>query len=154
MRPTTVAPVSGGAVLDQNFADNRVEAMRAMGAKNVDPPLARSPFLKNINTGLVLPWSDGLAEQRDIMVNCDAFGNTDPAYWASAVNPEAYSKGEHDELMRQALGAIHGYQQHEAISPGVEMNQPAVFPEGAKPMDEYFAEANAAALDNMENLLE
>lgn len=154
MQPTTVSPIPTEQVLDQNFALNRVEAMRAMGAKNVDPPLARSPYLKNINTGLVLPWSQGLAEQRDIMVNCDASGNTDPAAWASSVNPVGYSPEEQDALMQQAMTAIAGRRQHEVLMPKQEMNAPVVFPHGARPMDEYMAEANAAIVDDLDAMLE
>ena len=36
IQPTPVAPVAQTIPLDENFAANRVEAMRAMGAKNVD----------------------------------------------------------------------------------------------------------------------
>lgn len=154
MQPTTVAPIDSGAVLDQNFAENRVAAMRAMGATNVDPPLARSAYLKNTKTGLVLPWSPGLAEQRDIMVNCDAHGNTDPAAWAVTVNPAEYTPGEHDALMQQAMTAITGHRQHEIPMPSQEMNAPVVFPQGAKPLDEYMAEANASIVSELEFMLE
>lgn len=154
MRPTTVSPLPSGQVLDQNFALNRVDAMRAMGAKNVDPPLARSAFLKNINTGLILPWSPGLAEQRDIMVNCDASGNTDPSAWEAGVNPVEYSPTEQDALMQQAMTAIAGRREHEIPMPTREMNQPVVFPYGAKPLDEYMAETNAAVVDNLDAMLE
>lgn len=154
MQPTTVAPVPGAVVLDQNFAMNRVESMRAMGATNVDPPLARSAYLKNIKTGLVLPWTPGLAEQRDIMVNCDVNGNTDPAAWVSGVNHEAYSPEEQAELMQQAMTAISGHSQYEIPMPSTEMNQPVVFPHDAKPLDEYMAEQNAAVVDKLATLLE
>lgn len=154
MQPTTVSPIPAEQVLDQNFALNRVEAMRAMGAKNVDPPLARSAYLKNIKTGLVLPWSQGLAEQRDIMVNCDVNGNTDPTAWVSSVNPVGYTSAEQDALMQQAMTAIAGRRQYEIPMPTQEMNQPVVFPHGARPMDEYMAEANAAIVDNLDAMLE
>lgn len=154
MQPTTVSPLPSGQVLDQNFALNRVDAMRAMGAKNVDPPLARSPFLKNINTGLILPWSPGLAEQRDIMVNCDASGNTDPSAWECAVNHVEYSAAEQDALMQRAMTAIAGRREFEIPMPAQEMNPPVVFPHGAKPLDEYMAETNAVVVDNLDAMLE
>lgn len=154
MQPTTVAPISGNVVLDQNFAANRIESMRAMGAKNVDPPLARSAYLKNVKTGLVLPWSQGLAEQRDIMVNCDVNGNTDPAVWMSTVNHAEYTKEEQDALMQRAMTAISGHNQHEIPMSSAEMNQPVVFPNGARPLDEYMAEANAAMVNGLDAMLE
>lgn len=154
MQPTTVAPLSGGVVLDQNFAENRVEAMRAMGATNVEPPLVRSAYLKNTKTGLVLPWTPGLAEQRDIMVNCDVNGNTDPAAWMPNVNPVEYNPAEQDALMQKAMTAISGYNQHEVPLPSAEMNQPVVFPNGARPLDEYMAESNAAVVDRLDAMLE
>lgn len=153
MQPTTVSPVPAGQVLDQEFEANRVAAMRAMGAKNVDPPLARSAYLKNTKTGLVLPWSQGLAEQRDIMVNCDAQGNTDPAAWSPTINPASYTPAEQDALMQRAMSAIAGYRQHEVPVPSQEMNQPVVFPHDAKPLEEYFAEENAAVVDNLDAAL-
>lgn len=154
MQPTTVAPISGGVVLDQNFAENRIESMRAMGATNVDPPLARSSFLKNTRTGLVLPWSQGLAEQRDIMVNCDVNGNTDPAAWASSVNPVDYDPDEQNALMQQAMTAISGRNQYEIPMPSAVMNQPVVFPNNAKSLEEHFAEANAAIVNSLDAMLE
>lgn len=153
MQPTTVAPIASEVVLDQNFALNRVEAMRAMGAKNVDPPLARSAYLKNIHTGLILPWSPGLAEQRDIMVNCDANGNTDAAAWANTVNPVEYNAQEQDVLMQRAMTAIAGYQQHEIPMPSQEMNPPVVFPMDAKPLDEFMAEKNAQVINILDAAL-
>lgn len=153
MQPTTVAPLSSGVVLDQNFAENRVEAMRAMGATNVDPPLPRSAYLKNTKTGLVLPWSLALAEQRDIMVNCDMYGNTDPAAWSQTVNPVAYDPSEQETLMQQAMSAIQGYRQHELPLPDATMNTPVVFPNDAKPLDEFMSDANAAIVNNLDAML-
>lgn len=154
MQPTTVAPISGGIVLDQNFAANRIESMRAMGAKNVDPPLARSAYLKNTKTGLVLPWSQGLAEQRDIMVNCDINGNTAPEAWMGSVNPVEYDAAEQAALMQQAMTAISGRNQHEIPMPSAEMNQPVVFPGNARPLEEYFADANMAVVNSLDAMLE
>lgn len=154
MQPTTVAPASPGTVLDQNFAENRVAAMRQMGATNVDPPLARSAYLKNTRTGLVLPWTPGLAEQRDIMVNCDEYGNTDPATWGGTVNPVDYSESEQAELMQQAMTSIAGHRQHEIPMPEAEMNKPVEFPHGARPLEEFMAEANAVIVNELDAMLE
>lgn len=153
MQPTTVAPLSSNVVLDQNFAENRVEALRAMGATNADPPLVRSAYLKNIKTGLILPWTAGLAEQRDIMINCDVNGNTDPAAWMSSVNTVAYNQAEQDALMQQAMSSISGHWEYEIPMPAAAMNAPVVFPEGARPMDEFMAEANTAMINNLDDML-
>lgn len=154
MQPTTVSSVPPDAVLNQEFAENKIEAMRAMGARNVDPPLARSAYLKNAKTGLVLPWSLGLAEQRDIMVNCDEYGNTDPSAWMATVNPVAYDPAEQDALMQQAMTSISGYRKHEIPMPDSTMNKPVAFPHDAKPLDEFMPEANAAMVDSLGIMLE
>lgn len=65
--------------------DDMMGALESTGAMNSVPPLAHSSHLKNKKTGLVLPWNELAAEQRDIMVNCDAHGNTDPEAWAPTV---------------------------------------------------------------------
>lgn len=87
-----------GAIFDMN--DNeRIAYMKSMGAKNVDPPLVRSSHVKNIKTGIVFPWNEMLAEQRDIMVNCDANGNTDPAAWLPTVEVGDISDDERMDLL-------------------------------------------------------
>lgn len=154
MQPTPVAPVSSDAVLNQEFAAHRVEAMRSMGAKNMTPPLARSAFLKNIKTGLVLPWSEGLAEQRDIMVNCDADGNTEPEAWVDTVNPVAYDRKEQEALLQEAMSTVSGYRKHEILMPDSTMNAPVVFPHDSKPLDEFMAEKNAAIVAGLDAMLE
>lgn len=65
--------------------DERVAYMKALGARNVDPPLPRSSHLRNKKTGVVFPWNELLAEQYDVMECCDASGNTDPAAWQATV---------------------------------------------------------------------
>lgn len=154
MQPTPVRPAAASIVLDQDFAANAVEHMRAMGAQNVEPPLPRSAFLKNIKTGLILPWSEGLAEQRDLMVNCDAYGNTDPSAWANTVISAENSREQQLDMHAAALRAVEGYTPYEvpqATQP--EMNAPVVMPHGARHLDEYMAERNQELLGIMEAAL-
>lgn len=154
MQPTPVKPVAPSIVLDQDFAANAVAHMKALGAKNVDPPLSRSAYLKNIKTGLVLPWSAGLAEQRDIMVNCDANGNTDPSAWAHTVNPVMYTADERNALHEAALNAVKGYQQYETPpATPMEWNPPVEMPHGARHLDEFMAERNQELIDIYEAAL-
>ena len=125
-------PIGGGTVpntgaifdLDDNA---RIAYMKSLGAKNVDPPLIRSSHVKNTKTGLVLPWNEMLAEQRDIMVNCDANGNTDPAAWLPTVEVGEISEDERMELLHaRSLSVAQG----NAMSSGfrdpsvVDPNQP------------------------------
>lgn len=112
--------------------------------------LARSSHLKNNRTGMVFPWSELLAEQTDIMVNCDASGNTDPEAWGPTVNPVEYSEDEKDQLYWAArTSAIchvedmnAAYQQRKdgenPIPSGVNI------PMDAAPLDEYYAKLNAS----------
>lgn len=154
MQPTPVKPAPASIVLDQNFAAHAVEYMRAMGATNTEPPLPRSQFLKNIKTGLVLPWSAGLAEQRDIMVNCDAHGNTDPSAWASTVISSENSEIEQEALHDAAMQAVRGYTPH--VVPQAEMpppNAPVEMPHGAQHLDEFMAERNQELIGIMEAAL-
>lgn len=107
-------PVGGGAVPNNgaifDMDDNaRIAYMKSMGAKNVDPPLVRSSHVKNVKTGLVLPWNEMLAEQRDIMVNCDANGNTDPSAWLPTVEVGEISDDERMELLHaRSLNVAQG----------------------------------------------
>lgn len=154
MQPTPVRAAPAGVVLDQNFAENAVQYMRQMGAKNVDPPLPRSQFLKNTKTGLVLPWSVGLAEQRDIMVNCDAYGNTEPTAWASTVISSENSEQEQQSMHDAAMQAVRGYTPH--VVPRAEMpepNAPVEMPHGAQHLDEFMAERNQELVGLMEAAL-
>lgn len=61
--------------------EESIADLRAMGAKNTDPPLAPSPCLKVIKTGVIVPWVESMAERPDLCVNCDENGNEDPAAW-------------------------------------------------------------------------
>lgn len=117
----------------------RVSAMKAMGAKNVDPPLVRSSHLKNAKTGVIFPWNEMLAEQTEIMVNCDANGNTDPAAWLPTVSAEDISEDERMEMLHarslsvaQGAAMTRGY---EVPRPIPTQNQP-IFPEGVVAFDD------------------
>lgn len=108
-------PIAGGpvnnysAVLDMENENERIALMKSMGAKNVDPPLPRSSHLINKKTGLILPWNEMLAEQRDVMENCDANGNTDPAAWMPTVIDRELTDDERMETLHaQGLAVEHG----------------------------------------------
>lgn len=153
-QPTPVRQPATSIVLDESFAENRVENLRALGAQNTEPPLPRSAFLKNTKTGLILPWSLGLAEQRDIMVNCDAYGNTDPSAWMNTVNEQDYTPEEHAALMQAAYQAVQGHEVYtvpQAVAP--VMNEQPELPHGAKHLQEFMADRNAAMVDNLEAAL-
>lgn len=154
MQPTPVRPAAAGVVLDQDFAADAIARMRAMGAQNVDPPLPRSAYLKNIKTGVILPWSIGLAEQRDIMVNCDSEGNTDPSAWTNTVMPDNYNPDEQTTLYNAARLSMAGYTQHEIPQARMpEPNASVELPHGAQHMEEFFAERNQELLGIMDAAL-
>lgn len=155
--PTPVKSVDPATVLDADFAANKNEYMAAMGAKNIAPPLARSSHLKNVKTGLIFPWSPGMAEQRDLLVNCDASGNTDPAAWKATVNPEEYSEEERDAAIRMAYAQIRqsseagGFQQAPPLSTTTQQG----FPEGVQTLESLrLSGESEAAMSSLENALE
>lgn len=109
-QPQTVRQENPEVVLDEDFANNRVAKMRELGAKNAAPPLAPSTHLKNRVTGIIFPWTPALAEQRDILVNCDEFGNTDPSAWRGTMLTD-------DQVAAQSdLGKIAAYTGIAAVS--------------------------------------
>lgn len=157
LQPTPVSPVDPKIVLDENFANNRIAYMKSLGATNVDPPLPRSAFLKNIKTGVVLPWTPGLADQRDIMVNCDAEGNTDPVAWAASVDQRAYSPEEQQQLFDLAKAQlIKQVDKHRANMPQGSDAAPndTTLPYGAERMDVFLSRKSNESLDQMAQLLE
>lgn len=156
LQPTPVSPVDPAIVLDEDFANNRVAYMKALGATNVDAPLPRSAFLKNINTGMVLPWTPGLASMRDIMVNCDAEGNTDPTTWAASIDQREYSPEEQQQLLDIAKAQlIKQAAAHAVTMPGssAEPND-TTLPYGAERMDVFLTRKSNESLDQMAQLLE
>lgn len=164
VQPQPVTQADPTIVLDQNFASNAMEEMRKLGAKNVTPPLAPSTHLKNIKTGIIFPWTAALAEQRDILVNCDANGNTDPAVWKQTVRSEQELPDQSD-LMQQAYANLHKPQvqipQTESFmqAPPPQMNAPVQMPHGAQSLDKYLDSANIAqesvqALEQLNQIME
>ena len=96
------APRDAGAVLGMDESQ-RAAYLQSMGVKNAVPPLPWSPCLKNQKTGVILPWSAMLAEQRDVLVNCDEQGRTDPALWADRLPDLQEAPGDlMDEALREA----------------------------------------------------
>lgn len=63
----------------------RQSIMQQMGVANLQPPLPHSPCLKVIKTGVIHPWNELLAAQRDLVVCCDEQGNTDPSAWENKI---------------------------------------------------------------------
>lgn len=154
----TPAPVKAAEpemLLDAGFAANQFERMAEMGARNAAPPLPRSSHLKNVKTGLIFPWSPGMAEQRDLLVNCDASGNTDPAAWQATVNPVEYSEDERAEVMRQAYASLR--QRDAAFQQGgpVVAKPDGGFPDGVQTLNTVrVSQESEAALASLENILE
>lgn len=103
-RPTPVAQPDYSRILDAAAKGSLPEALQNAGAINADAPLPRSSHLKNIKTGIVFPYMERMAQMRDVMVNCDQFGNTDPAAWEPTVTEGVdYDPKEQAVLMQQAL---------------------------------------------------
>lgn len=142
--PQTIDGNSGGSVFSNEDEAARIAYMKAMGAVNVDPPLPRSSHLRNKKTGLVLPWNEMLAEQRDIMECCDASGNNDPRAWMPTVdNSEVDEDARQAEILRaQSLVLAQGKRQssgYEQPHTPVEA-QPMDMPYGAVPLDDLVLE--------------
>ena len=76
--------IDPNVILDMDD-ETRTRTLAQMGAANMLPPLPHSPCLKNKKTGIVLPWNELLAAQRDLVDCCDESGNTDPAAWEPRV---------------------------------------------------------------------
>lgn len=152
-QPTPVKAVEPEAILDAGFAAHPYERMTAMGAQNAAPPLPRSSHLKNVKTGLVFPWSPGMAEQRDLLVNCDASGNTDPAAWQATVNPVEYSEEERAEVMRQAYAQIG--KNAEAFQHSAPVPDQRGFPDDVQTLDKLrVSQESEVTLASLENALE
>lgn len=155
--PTPVNPVPPSIVLDQHFAEHQDAIMSELGAVNTGPALARSSHLKNIKTGRVFPWTEILAEQRDILVNCDANGNTDEASWRASMIPEG-TIVNNEALHGMALDAIRGkdFRQPMPATMQAKLNDPEqmVMPHGAVPYhkSEKLSPASEQALASLENL--
>ena len=112
------------------YSEVRAGFLEHLGVKNSTPPLAHSPCLKNKKTGIILPWTPMLAEQRDILECCDEQGKTDPAAWQDKVQED--SSEDERELMAAALNEAT-YRQNKIAHEGMnsfrstmkKMDQPA-----------------------------
>lgn len=129
------------ALFDSTSEDERIAHLRNMGATNVDPPLRRSSHLKAKRTGRVYPWSEILALQTTLMVNCDASGNTDPAAWEpTVVDADTVAEEQLALIRREESRALMRKeeaerQKRDALrAAGVPTDpmrpQPTVYPEG------------------------
>lgn len=58
-----------------------VAELRKLGVLNTDPALPVSPCVKAKPNGRIFPWDPVFAKRPEVFVNCDEFGNTDPAAW-------------------------------------------------------------------------
>lgn len=115
----------------------------AFAGANGREPLARSSHLINIKTGMIFPWDPLLAEQTDILRNCDATGNTDPAAWEPTVNPVAYSEEERDTAYWKARDRMFRHDVDAAVATyqqAPEGNTPIVadIPNDVVTLDDYY----------------
>lgn len=124
--------------------DEMMQELQRVGAMNSSPPLVRSSHLKNKDTGMVFAWNPLLAEQRDIMVNCDINGNTDPEAWEPTVDHREYSTDERDaaywaardSVVRQAMDMSGTYVQSLQESSIPQTNR---VPGDVQPLDQYYS---------------
>lgn len=131
-------------ILNMQHDDDMMRALESVGAMNAAPALRRSSHLKNKNTGVVLPWNPLLAEQRDIMVNCDAAGNTDPEAWEPSVIEAEYTDDERDmdywearnTVVQEAMRLHTTYRRdpHETSIPIATRK----VPDDVMPLEEYY----------------
>lgn len=118
-QPQPVRQENPEVILDEDFANNRVAKMRKMGATNAAPPLAPSTHLKNKVTGIIFPWTAALAEQRDILVNCDEFGNTDPAAWKNTMLTDEQVAEQSDLSKIAAYTGVSHISKEAPVTPAV-----------------------------------
>lgn len=143
-------------VLDQHFSENAMDEMRKLGAMNAAPPLAPSTHLKNRITGVILPWTPGLAEMRDILVNCDEYGNTDPAAWKKTARREE-DIPDRDELTQMAYAQLRQPEMPFLQREPPKLNEPVEFPAGAQTYDKFLdgqEDANSKALNDLSQAME
>ena len=138
-----IAQPTGSHLLDLP-PDERVAAAMQMGIRNAGPPLPHSSHLKVKLTGVVLPWNELLAEQKDLVMCCDAQGNTDPSAWRATISPDAPLTEEqlalvtaaHEAVVAQGNAIANEYRHEHAVD-----TTPHTFPEIAQPLDEYYLSA-------------
>lgn len=95
--------------------DDRTNKLKAMGALNAQrPPLPVSPCVKIIDTGEVLVWKQQLADRWDLCVNCDEYGNEDPAAWQGR-GPHVGNLGDTiaESVKKKRLDEIKAQQQRD-----------------------------------------
>jgi hypothetical protein len=81
----------------------RVNWMRSMGAKNVNPPLEHTKFVRIKANGRILPWNPLLADQTELVENCDKDGNTDRAAWEQDIIADELDAISEDEQQLMAM---------------------------------------------------
>ena len=142
----------------------RVNYMRAMGAKNLDPPLPRSSHLKLIRSGHVVPYNDILALQRDLVVNCDILGNTDPAAWRPTVQSDPVDTVEEQAALvaaqAQVLATASEITNRDRQPDAADLSpRPEKMPDGAQPFntygqrDEEFKQQLRSGIDNLKRMM-
>lgn len=139
-------------VLSTEDEDARIASMRAMGAKNLEPPLPRSSHLLLRKSGHVIPYDPMFAAQRDLVANCDAAGNTDPAAWLPTVveeefDPVAYQSGlmaAQAEVLSQALTVTAKHRMPDAVDLAP---RPMDMPNGAIPLKDMTYDKLRSGLD-------
>lgn len=108
-----VSKLAPGQVFDMSEV-NRVAYMKSLGARNLNPPLPRSPYLRNKVTGRVLPWNELLSEQTELMECCDSTGNTDPEAWGPLVPKDSMTEEARQDMIARmqsqllATASAHG----------------------------------------------
>lgn len=143
----TIPQPAGSHLLSLPPEQREAEAIR-MGIKNAGPPLPRSSHLKIKATGVVLPWDDILAEQKDLVVCCDAEGNTSPADWsltASFVAPMTPEQEAAYAASQQIVAQQGQAMSSEYIAENAVTVKPHEYPAGVQPLDEYLLSAQTAA---------
>lgn len=148
--PQPIQQETGAAVFDLEGEEARIAYMKALGARNMDPPLVRSTHLKIIASGRVLPYDEMLAEQRDLVQNCDQFGNTDPAVWGPQVDHTVIDPDSQRLAMALAQEAILS-QSAQLTSHG---RQPQLDPAKPLPVDYPPGVIAVADIQNLHTLLE
>lgn len=134
-----VAQPTGSHLLELS-PDARVAEAQRLGIRNAGPPLPKSSHLKVKLTGVVLPWNELLAEQKDLVLCCDAQGNTDPAAWRATVAIDtplteeqlALATAAHNAVVAQGEAIANEYRVTEAVD-----TTPHSYPEDVMPLDEY-----------------
>lgn len=138
-----VSQPTGVHLLDMS-PDARVAEAQRLGIRNAGPPLPKSSHLKVKLTGVVLPWNELLAEQKDLVMCCDASGNTDPEAWRATVSGDtpmteeqlASATAAHNTAVAQGTAIADEYRVADAVD-----TTPHSYPADVMPLDEYYLSA-------------